>query len=153
MERRDLRSTVIHRPPKIHLNLHARLRLDVASLRFRLLFCQLVQGGFGPGLPLPTCSWYVLIMKGMAWQRLTLSEALRHSMKLRIVCEGCGHTVLKSPAGLATLYNLSYGTRVQAIVKRLVCSKCGAAGSRFRMLRMRHSNVLIQAKSSGPARY
>ena len=54
-----------------------------------------------------------------------LSEALRHSMKFRFTCRKCGRTTVKSPIGLAVLYDLSYETRVHEIGTRLVCSKCG----------------------------
>jgi hypothetical protein len=66
-------------------------------------------------------------MEGMAWRRLTLTEAVRHSMKFRFTCVNCGRTVVKSPIGLAVLYDLSYQTRVHDIGKRLVCSKCGCS--------------------------
>ena len=64
-------------------------------------------------------------MKGLAWRRLTLSEAVRHGMKFRFTCAQCGRTAVKSPIGLAVLYDLSYQTRVHEIGMRLVCIKCG----------------------------
>jgi hypothetical protein len=64
-------------------------------------------------------------MKGLAWRRLTLGEALRHSMKFRFTCAQCGRTVVKSPISLAVLYDLSFEARLHEIGKKLVCGECG----------------------------
>ena len=64
-------------------------------------------------------------MKGLAWRRLTLAEASRHSMKFRVSCAGCGRTVVMSPLGLVTLRGLAFDTRVSDIPRRLKCSQCG----------------------------
>jgi hypothetical protein len=70
-------------------------------------------------------------MEGLAWRRLTLAEASRHNMKLRISCAGCGRTVVMSPLGLVTLHGLAFDARVSDIARRLKCSQCGCVEVRI----------------------
>lgn len=56
---------------------------------------------------------------------MTLGDAVRHDMKLRIVCAQCGRTVVRSGLGLAILQGLPFETRLHDMAKRLKCSRCG----------------------------
>jgi hypothetical protein len=62
--------------------------------------------------------------RGYSWRHMTLQHLMKIRTHVRMRCEDCGHDAVHSPAWMATMCGVPYGTTLYELAQRLVCRKC-----------------------------